>query len=206
MTPPTRISFIRHGEVDNPKRIIYGRLPRFSLSTTGFTDANRAADHLRREPLSAVYASPLLRTRQTARQIIHHHPTLKLRLSKNLLEVKTSLQGMEEDGLQEVDVYGNHSAEWEQPSDIHRRVQKFIAKVRRNHSGEHIAAATHGDVILFSMFWVLGIELTPSNKLNLGHSSPINEYPATGSITTLCFTTDAGEEIPTMEYVNTAKL
>lgn len=60
----TTISFVRHGRVHNPRGVIYGRLPNFRLSREGMNDAERAGLQLSSSPLEAVYASPLLRTRQ----------------------------------------------------------------------------------------------------------------------------------------------
>ena len=63
----TCIHLIRHGEVHNPEQILYGRLPRFRLSARGRAQARSAGDHLREHDLRAVFSSPLLRTRQTAK-------------------------------------------------------------------------------------------------------------------------------------------
>ena len=82
MATTTTISFIRHGMVHNPERIIYGRLPRFRLSEEGMEDARRAAAALKNIPLQAIYCSPLLRTRQTAKAILKFHPAIKLQMSQ----------------------------------------------------------------------------------------------------------------------------
>ena len=59
---------MRHGEVYNPDRVLYGRLPNFALSAEGRRMAAAAAAHLRGldRPVSALYASPLQRTRESA--------------------------------------------------------------------------------------------------------------------------------------------
>ena len=41
-----KIHLVRHGEVENPKGIIYGRLPGFHLSERGQRQAAAAAQHL----------------------------------------------------------------------------------------------------------------------------------------------------------------
>lgn len=66
MTKPTRISFVRHGTVDNPRDVFYGRLPGFVLSVEGDRQARAAAEALRHEPIAAIYTSPMRRARQTA--------------------------------------------------------------------------------------------------------------------------------------------
>ncbi len=59
---------MRHGEVHNPDRVLYGRLPAFRLSDAGREMAQAAADHLRASgrPVTALHASPLQRTRESA--------------------------------------------------------------------------------------------------------------------------------------------
>mgnify|MGYP002652011322 CR=1 FL=1 len=59
---------MRHGEVHNPDRVLYGRLPNFALSAGGRTMAAAAAAHVEAlgRPVSALYASPLQRTRESA--------------------------------------------------------------------------------------------------------------------------------------------
>lgn len=59
---------MRHGEVHNPTRVLYGRLPNFRLSEDGRRMARSAAEYMRAldRPLSGLYASPLQRTRESA--------------------------------------------------------------------------------------------------------------------------------------------
>lgn len=59
---------MRHGEVHNPSRVLYGRLPHFGLSADGRRMAQAAADHVERSrrPVSALISSPLQRTRESS--------------------------------------------------------------------------------------------------------------------------------------------
>ncbi len=57
---------MRHGEVDNPGRVLYGRLPGFRLSTLGNRMAEAAAEALADRPVRRVIASPLQRTQESA--------------------------------------------------------------------------------------------------------------------------------------------
>lgn len=60
---------IRHGEVHNPKGVIYAGLDGYGLSETGRDQANAMAEALRGIPVAALYASPLDRAMQTAEAI-----------------------------------------------------------------------------------------------------------------------------------------
>jgi broad specificity phosphatase PhoE len=67
------IHLVRHGEVENPKGIIYGRLPGYHLSERGLKQAEAAAEHLARAGVAAVWASPLERAQETAEAIASRH-------------------------------------------------------------------------------------------------------------------------------------
>ncbi|UEJ82254.1 histidine phosphatase family protein [Brachybacterium halotolerans subsp. kimchii] len=69
----TVIHLVRHGEVHNPEKILYGRLPGYRLSERGQKMAQLAADHLAPRDVRAVWASPLLRAQQTAAPIAAVH-------------------------------------------------------------------------------------------------------------------------------------
>lgn len=64
----SRLHLVRHGEVHNPARVLYGRLPDYHLSEAGRRMAQAAADHvagLDRE-VSTLLCSPLERTQESA--------------------------------------------------------------------------------------------------------------------------------------------
>ncbi|SDG76714.1 histidine phosphatase family protein [Microbacterium pygmaeum] len=66
--PADRLHLVRHGEVDNPRRVLYGRLPGYVLSDEGHRMAGAAALHVKTlgRPVSSLICSPLERTRQSA--------------------------------------------------------------------------------------------------------------------------------------------
>jgi len=65
----TTVHLLRHGEVHNPNRVLYGRLPGFGLSEDGLRMAHAAAEALRSRDVVAVVASPLQRAQETAAPI-----------------------------------------------------------------------------------------------------------------------------------------
>ena len=64
----SRLHLVRHGEVHNPKRVLYGRLPDYHLSKAGRRMAQAAADHIAGldRPVAALYSSPLERAQESA--------------------------------------------------------------------------------------------------------------------------------------------
>jgi broad specificity phosphatase PhoE len=61
----TVVHVVRHGEVDNPTGVLYGRLPGFKLSAAGEHMAVLAADWLKGRDVTVVVTSPLERAVQT---------------------------------------------------------------------------------------------------------------------------------------------
>ena len=59
---------MRHGEVHNPRRVLYGRLPGFGLSADGRRMARQAAQYVHGlgRPVGALVSSPLQRTRESS--------------------------------------------------------------------------------------------------------------------------------------------
>lgn len=64
--PADLVHLVRHGEVHNPKRVLYGRLEGFGLSELGHRMAASAVQALAGHEIAAVYASPLQRAQESA--------------------------------------------------------------------------------------------------------------------------------------------
>lgn len=200
---PTRISFIRHGDVHNPDQMIYGRLPGFELSREGRRQAEHAAGHLEDVQLAALYASPMLRAQQTARIIRRAHPDLEIVTEPLLNEIDCYFEGhpASEVEARGWDLYTGVEEGYETPIDIATRAWRFIRRVRRCHSGVHTAAVSHGDVIAFATLCVMQEPIEIERKRTLHHFGITDSYPATASITTMIFRTKRPDEIPEIAYV-----
>lgn len=153
----TRIYFVRHGDIWNPNRIFYGRLPRFRLSPLGMAQVAETTSRLANVPVAALYSSPLLRARQTARAIGSAHPSLQVRISKLLLEIRSSRQGESHDTL-DADGWNFYEPAPcpgdETIAEIAARVTRFCQRVVASHRGGAVVAVTHGDVVAtaFALF------------------------------------------------------
>ena len=69
----TTVHVMRHGEVHNPDKVLYGGCPDFHLSERGRLQAQSAADWLARNDIVYVVASPLERAQETAAPIAASH-------------------------------------------------------------------------------------------------------------------------------------
>ncbi|MDQ1706740.1 MAG: hypothetical protein QOF18_3106 [Frankiaceae bacterium] len=69
MSTRTIVNLVRHGEVHNPTKVLYGRLPGFRLSESGEQMATTVAAALAGRDVRVVVSSPLDRALQTAKPI-----------------------------------------------------------------------------------------------------------------------------------------
>jgi broad specificity phosphatase PhoE len=88
----TIVHLLRHGEVHNPQRILYGRLPGFRLSELGVRQAEQVATHLSDHDVVHVTTSPLLRAQQTAAPIALAHG-LDPVIDEGLIEAANVFEG-----------------------------------------------------------------------------------------------------------------
>lgn len=90
--PTTTVHLVRHGEVHNPERILYGRLPGYRLSDRGEQMAQLVGDHLASHDIALVRSSPLLRAQQTAAPIAAPHQ-LEIGTDQRLIESGNRFEG-----------------------------------------------------------------------------------------------------------------
>jgi broad specificity phosphatase PhoE len=65
----SRIYLIRHADVENPHKLLYGHLDGFQLSALGRVQSAAVGDRLRDEDIKRIVHSPLARAAETARLI-----------------------------------------------------------------------------------------------------------------------------------------
>ncbi|MEE1651870.1 histidine phosphatase family protein [Brachybacterium sp. J144] len=88
----TAVHLVRHGEVHNPERILYGRLPGYRLTERGEQMAELVGAHLAEHDVALVRASPLLRAQQTAAPIAAAHG-LEVTSDPRLIESGNRFEG-----------------------------------------------------------------------------------------------------------------
>jgi broad specificity phosphatase PhoE len=93
MSERTVVHLLRHGEVENPGKILYGRLPGFHLSALGRKMADRAAETLAGRDVRAVIASPLERAVETAAPVAAVFG-LQLTMDERLIESANVFEGL----------------------------------------------------------------------------------------------------------------
>jgi broad specificity phosphatase PhoE len=93
VTTTTTVHLVRHGEVENPSGVLYGRMPGFVLSELGKRQALVVAEHLAGNDITHVVASPLERAQQTAAPITDSH-RLTLETDDRLIEAANAFEGL----------------------------------------------------------------------------------------------------------------
>ena len=83
---------MRHVEVFNPEKVLYGRLPGYKLSVLGLQMAERAAQYFKNNNLSLIVSSPLERAQQTAAPTANLH-NLKPQLEELIIEAENVFEG-----------------------------------------------------------------------------------------------------------------
>lgn len=171
----TLIYFIRHGEVHNPKRIIYGSSVDVPLNELGFRQMEILAARLRDRGVKpdVIYTSHLLRAIQSAEAMAKIFPQAPIRRDKDLRDTdEPGLKDKTLDWLESIggDEYNNPALkdfEIERPEKIVERVMKVLAQIREEHEGKTIFVVSHGDPIAFTMWRLLHPEgqLPPLSEL-----------------------------------------
>jgi broad specificity phosphatase PhoE len=93
MTEQTLVHLMRHGEVDNPTGVLYGRLPGYVLSELGHRMAIAVAESVRGRDVVHVVASPLERAQQTAKPIAAEFG-LTVLTDERLIEAQNIFEGL----------------------------------------------------------------------------------------------------------------
>jgi broad specificity phosphatase PhoE len=167
----SQLYLVRHADVENPHRLLYGHLDGFDLSALGRAQATAVGDSLRTAALSRIVHSPLARAAETA-QIIAGRltPPPALEADADLREAEFSryLQGVP---YWQIPVrrplWVVHKARRGLlPGDetievMGERVLGVARRVAREHPGENAALISHADPL--NAAWIL-LDGRPQNE------------------------------------------
>jgi len=86
------VHVIRHGEVENPQKILYGRQPGWRLSDRGQQMAATLGEWSKAIDLGALHVSPLQRAQETAAPIAAAH-NIEITTDERLIEAANIFEG-----------------------------------------------------------------------------------------------------------------
>ena len=198
----TTLYLMRHGQVHNPKDILYGRLPGFRLSEAGIQQAQAAAAWLADKPIKAIYCSPMKRAQQTAAIVAQRHAPLSPIVDERIVEVSTPHEGLQLADLAATgwDLYTGNEPPYETPSSVLKRVLDFFEHIAIKHAGQAVVAVAHGDILIFPWLHAQGVEPEALMKDKLVEYALPVDYPATASIMTFELDGSPREALPRVRY------
>lgn len=172
----TILYFIRHGQVDNPHNLVYGR-SKIPLSEFGKQQAIKLSERLKENAVipTVIYASPLQRTKETAEIMQQTFPQTPIIYDNDLEE--SYMDGLTNKTLDYLhslgDYYHNDTYKTvEKPEAIEKRIHAVLKEILKKYQGKTILVISHGDPLAF-LYWKLLHPDEPLQPINWLHT---NEY------------------------------
>jgi broad specificity phosphatase PhoE len=197
---PTRLYFIRHGEVEARYQRVFGGRLDIDLSPLGVEQAHRVAEHLRHTHFDAVYVSPMKRAQRTLQPLAAGNGYRPVTL----------------DGLREVDFgawtgftwdevrerFGKSAYDWlhelegggipeaEPIPDWRRRVDGCLDQILASHPGRTVAVICHGGVIRMALACLLDLPVPKLAHFEVDYASitVVDHRPGRPEVQLLNFT------------------
>lgn len=174
-----RLYLIRHAVTAETGVTLSGRQSGVPLSSAGLAMAERAAAELGDLPVRALYTSPILRCRQTARPLgarwdttptidrgltEAHYGTWTGRSLKSLYRLKAWQRLMQSASR-------FRFPEGETLEEVQRRAVATVEALADRHGSETVAAVSHADVIRVILAHYLGMPLDLVHRLSVDPAS-----------------------------------
>ncbi len=184
-----RLLLIRHGTTDETGKRLTGRMPGVGLSAEGRGQVARLAERLQGLEAEALYTSPVLRCRETARGL---GPALGLRPVpyRSFAEVDYgSWAGRSFGSLRRTKAWRwlhvtpsrTRFPGGESLPEVQLRAVAACEELSQRHAGHVVVAVTHADVIRTVLSHYLGAPLDLYQRLDVGPASvSALELPAQG--------------------------
>ena len=190
MTERTIVHLVRHGEVFNPEKLLYGRLPGYRLSDLGEQMAQRVGEYLATRDIVHLGASPLLRAQQTATPF-SERSGLPIHSDDRLLEATNVFEGQRVavgDGALRKPAAWRHLVNpfrpsWGEPYvDLAARMRVAVATARDAARGHEAALVSHQLPI-----WIARLD---AERRRFWHD-PRSRQCSLASVTSIVFQGDA---------------
>ncbi len=188
---PTLVLLVRHGKTPTTGSVLPGRAPGLSLSDEGRDQAATAARRLTElDRVTAIYASPLERTRETAAPIAEALG-LEIQIEPGLLECEfggwTGRELKELFKLPEWRQVQSSPSTFRFPdgesfNEMQLRISSAIAAIVARHPGETVVAVSHADPIKAAVAYAVGTHLDLFQRIVISPCSiSAIQYPAHGA-------------------------
>jgi probable phosphoglycerate mutase len=170
---------IRHGQTDWIAKGVAGRLPGVHLNDEGRLQAGRLAARLKALPITAVYSSPLERTRETAAPLAE---ALGLEVRPCDEAIELDFGGWQGARIPELDADPRWRAfntlrsmtrapDGELMPEVQTRIVAAIGRIRDAHRDGVVALFSHGDVIRSAVAYFAGVPLDLFQRIEIRPAS-----------------------------------
>ncbi len=184
----TVVYLIRHGEIDNPKRILYGKSIDMKLNDRGRRQIRNLAKKFikyKRVP-QKIFTSPLSRAVESA-QILAGELKLESKpiIKEELIDIDIPFLAGKSFGEREkihksgTDEYSEKYVKLgnEPRNHVIKRLKKVFKKIALKNKGNRVAIVSHGDPIQFLLYYLLNPgKIIPSMNILASKN-----YPPKGS-------------------------
>jgi broad specificity phosphatase PhoE len=191
MTETAIVHLLRHGKVENPQDILYGRLPDFHLSDEGRAMAVAAAEYFADRPVVALFASPLDRAQETAAPIAELLG-LPIVTDRRLIESGNRFEGQHHPLRKPANwpwLLNPLRPSWGEPyREVVARMRSAVIAARKAAAGQEAVCVSHQLPI-----WITRLS---AEHRRLWHNPALREC-ALGSVTSFTF---EGERLTSVSY------
>lgn len=168
----TTVHLVRHGEVYNPKKILYGRMPGYHLSSRGNSMAVATSKFFRGRDVTYLAASPLERAQETARPIAEV-TGCEVDTREDILEAGNTFEGLRTKGWRSQlinPIRWRHMTNplepsWGEPyQEILERMWGAVEDARENAEGHEAVLVSHQLPIVMVQRHVQGKPLAHASR------------------------------------------
>ena len=171
----TVFHLLRHGEHGLLGRVLAGRMPGVGLTERGRAEIAAVAERLAGEPIAAIYASPLQRTRESA-EIIAARLQLPIEFRDDVIELDfgewtgATFDSIRADPRWEAWRTQRSLARLpggESMREVQRRSVDALLDINQRHPHQTVVVVSHGDVIRSVLLFTLGMPLDSYNSIEI---------------------------------------
>jgi probable phosphoglycerate mutase len=204
--PPasTTLVLVRHAVTAHTGPLLSGRMPGIDLSETGVEQAEAAGARLAVLPITAIYASPIERTRQTAEHIAKHH-RLPVQPLDGVIEADYGeWTGGKIADLAKTDLWKTVQVvpsrarfpNGESIAEMQSRMVVALEAVVADHPGEMVLVVSHADPIKAAIAHFTGVHLDLFQRIVVSPASvTVFQLGPHGSVMVKCNDTGTLDEL-----------
>jgi probable phosphoglycerate mutase len=204
--PPTIVLFVRHGETPTTGKVLPGQAPGLHLSEKGEVQVKQTAEAIARlGTVSAIYCSPMERTRETA-AAVGEATGIEPRVLPGLVDPDAGeWTGRELRALYKLPEWRSvvrHPSGFRFPggesfAEVTARVSAAVETIVAAHPGQTVVAVSHADAIRIALGCALNSPMDLWDRLTVGTASVSGVAYAPDGVQVLCSNVSAdGLPIP----------